>query len=179
MGRSRRLSLLSIAAAVLAAAGCAEQLAPMRPDASPAATPAELAIVENPAGLTVVDSIKQGSRMLYLHRRDNPHYGKTQVELSPGNYTIAYHAMCNAMNPFGATSDVKLEGGHRYRAGHDCCYAWTEKHGCSFLLSAWGSYETFLWFEDLTTGEVVDGSRTVPATHIIQLTWPDGNPTSP
>ena len=156
-------------AMLVAAAGCVDPLPPMRPAALPSIPTSELAVVELSAGSASLDSISTGPRQLYLQRRDNPHYRQTSIELSPGTYTITYHALCGSMEPRGDTITLPLEAGHRYKAGLECCYWWSERFGCSYLWSFFGSsYATFLWFEDLTTGKVLAGSRTVPATNVVE-----------
>lgn len=155
-------------ATLVAAAGCVDPLPPMRPAALPTVPASDLAVVEMSAASAIVDSISVGPRQLYLQRRDNPHYRQTSVELSPGTYTITYHAQCASMEPRGDTITLPLAAGHRYLAGLECCYWWSERFGCSYLWSYFGSiYATFLWFEDLTTGKVLAGSRTVPATNAV------------
>lgn len=160
----RRFARLPFFATLVAVAGCVEPLPPMRPVALPSAPVGNLAVVEIQTSTATIDSISVGQRQLYLRSRDNPEYRPTSVELSPGTYAIAYHTQCNEMPPRAETDTVALEAGHRYRTDADCCYWWTEKFGCSALWSyLGGSYETFLWLEDLTTGQVLAGSRTRPA----------------
>lgn len=156
----RRISCLTCLATMVAAAGCVAPLPPIRPVANPAMPVSELAVVEVPGNGAEVQSIAVGNRQLYLRTRDNPEYRKTSIELNPGRYTFNYSTGCNAMPPLELTSTLALEAGHRYRAGGDCCYWWTDRYGCSYLWGSYtGRYQAFLWFEDVTTGAVLDGRR--------------------
>lgn len=156
----RRFARLPFFATLVAVAGCVEPLPPTRPVANPTLPASQLAIVELPGDGAQVDSISVGNRQLYLRTRDNPEYRKTSVELSPGRYTFRYDVNCNAMAPLALTSTLALEAGHRYQAAGDCCYWWTDRYGCSYLWGSYlGRYQAFLWFEDLTTGAVLDGRR--------------------
>jgi hypothetical protein len=159
----RRLFPALLIAVATTLAGCLDPLPPLRPDADPAVATTDLAVVEVDSSAVAVESIARGTRMLYLGRRDNQYNAKTSIELAPGMYTLALAAQCYNMGPRRLQVSVELEAGHRYRADGDCCYWWTPQAGCSYFWSLWGTYQTFMWLEDLTAGRLMAGSRTEPA----------------
>jgi hypothetical protein len=136
------------------------QSAPIRAGDAGGLAASELAIVEMPWLAAWVTSIWKDDTFVYQSRDDTT----SSVLLTPGIYLVSYKYACHLMPDVSNEANVKLEAGHRYRADYRCCQSWTPESGCSlWSYRPSGRQVTFLWFEDLTTGQVVDGSKTEPA----------------
>jgi hypothetical protein len=153
--------MLLCGAGTLSLAGCMTS-APFRPESAVTVSEAELAIVE----LQWVDSIARGEQLMYSY----PHgqrAGWREIPLSPGAYTITYRIGGGPAGPGAERKDhIDLIPSHRYRVGQGQCTWWSPEHGCSFAWAMlWQSneYVRYLWIEDVTTGQVVSGSKTEPA----------------
>lgn len=78
---------------------------------------------------------------------------KIKFVLQPGTYNISYSKKTyKGLWAYGS-GHVELKSGHEYRVNHASCslYA-TYKRFCTSKLDA-------IWFEDLTTGEVLSGYK--------------------
>ena len=75
-----------------------------------------------------------------------------QFELKPGNYEIFiednYHGLQSVTIPFRELFRVQLKAGHEYRVDHNYESHWLENY--------WVQH---YWIEDLTTKEVVSGTK--------------------
>lgn len=78
---------------------------------------------------------------------------KIKFVLQPGTYNIFYSRK-SYKGPWAVGSgQVKLKAGHEYRVNHgDCSLYYAYKRICRL-------YTDTIWFEDLTTGDVLSGCK--------------------
>ena len=157
----RSFAIVLFGAATLWLMSCVTS-SPIRPEIGLAVSEADLAIVE----LQWVDSIARGEQLMYSQPHGQPAPSRA-IQLSPGAYTISYDLEPGNGFPKAQRRDqIVLNPGHTYRVRQGACAWWSPKHGCSF---AWAflwqanEYVRYLWIEDVTTGQVVSGSKTEPA----------------
>lgn len=162
---------------MLALAGCMSST-PIHPQGAATVLGAELSIVESPW----VEAISREGQLVYSPSRDTHFWAPTEIQLGPGAYTITYHVPASNGFPEATREDqIDVKPGHRYRADTSSCPWWGPRHGCS-LAWAWvfkaNCYARFLWFEDVTVGQVIAGSKSVPAAPIDPPSTCDGVPLS-
>jgi hypothetical protein len=92
-----------------------------------------------------------------LHRR---------IEFQPGTYEILIEFYPGELMEAILTErfEISLLPDHRYRPRTRSC-PWTERFGCSILLSmvyVGDGIAGLVWVEDITSGQIVAGSKTVP-----------------
>ena len=90
--------------------------------------------------------VESGGQVFYDRSRDGV---TNEVKLAPGAYVVTYSYKHGATSGKGYMENVNLAAGHTYEIMTDVCYVF-----CSDM----PSYETFLWIEDIATGQVVSGN---------------------
>ena len=110
-----------------------------------------------------VASVAQGDMAVFQRTNDAYVDWHTMLRLDPGTYTVRYYA--KSYGESFRTDSLALRAGHEYHVRADLCPGWSSKHGCSFMWSmvTGGMQAVFLWIEDVTTGEIVGGSKTEPS----------------
>jgi len=98
---------------------------------------------------------KSTGRFEKIFSRENtkPGYVYSKFVLQPGIYNIMYSRK-SYKGPWAVGSgEVKLKAGHEYRVNHgDCSLYNAYKRICRL-------YTDTIWFEDLTTGDVLSGCK--------------------
>lgn len=159
-----QMFVLAMTQVLLGLSGCALQSSPIVGPGAAGLAASSLAVVEIPWW---VESITQDDALVYdAHKYINQKV-PSEVQLAPGVYAVSYSYNCHAQRPISDTAIVELHAGHTYSAGVTCCMMWTPEHECS-ASNLWNPrkrYATFLWFEDLTTKQVLRGSKTKAAQH--------------
>jgi hypothetical protein len=164
-GRVPRWTAILVSAGVMLTQACSlEPELVVHTGGSANVPAAELASVLS-TSREMVQSIDQGERRVYSAVRDAPS-AYLSIELDPGTYEILIRYYTGENGPSVTRQfQVSLLAGHRYRPGANSC-PWREKHGCSiscFIGFVCDGYAGFVWIEDDTSGQVVAGSKTVPA----------------
>lgn len=111
-----------------------------------------------------IASIQQGDKV-YFNRPSNGYVDwHKMLRLEPGRYEITYYAGYAANSgPIYRSDLLELLAGHQYQVRSDSCYSWIRGRGCkSTLWSMRARTATFVWLEDVATGQVLGGSRTEP-----------------
>jgi hypothetical protein len=125
---------------------------------------ASLALVAPGNSYAGVFSIEQGDKVLFGRMRDGYVDWHRLLRIEPGTYTISYYAAYeSSSSPRAQRSDaVELEAGHKYAVGSDYCRSWTRDRGCAYTFWGRSGTATYVWFADVTTGQVLRGSKTEP-----------------
>lgn len=111
-----------------------------------------------------VASIQQGDNVYFNRPKDGYVDWHKMLHLDPGRYEITYYAgYATHSGPIYRSDVLELTAGHRYQVRSDSCSSWTRERGCkSTFWSTKARTATFVWFEDVATGQVLGGSRTEP-----------------
>jgi hypothetical protein len=107
-----------------------------------------------------VFSIQQGDEVFFGRLGDSYVDWHRLLRLDPGTYTVGYYV--NHHGLLYRWDQLQLHAGHRYQVGWRSCPSWTPERGCASVPSGRATTATFVWFEDVTNGQVLGGSRTTP-----------------